>query len=114
MSVKNYKKISMKNSIFVLLLIVCLSVLNVSKIHAHPPKEKGLVLSMIQKDEEQMMLSRLYEIHQMDKTHLSATDRKLLRKEVKSIKTKMSEMKGGVYLSVGAVIIIILLLILIL
>jgi hypothetical protein len=104
----------MKKQIFIFLSLVCLSVFNVSKIQASPPKEKRVVLSIIQKEEEKLMVSRLYEIHQMDKTHLSANERKMLRKEVKSIKSKMSEMKGGVYLSVGAVIIIILLLILIL
>jgi hypothetical protein len=103
----------MKKQIFILLSLV-LSVFSVSKIQASPPKEKGVILSIAQKEEEKLMVSRLYEIHQMDKSQLSSTDRKLLRKEVKSIKSKMSEMKGGVYLSVGAVIIIILLLILIL
>ena len=103
----------MKKQIFIFLSLVCLSVFNVSKIQANPPKEKRVILSISQKEEEKLMFSRLYEIHQMDKTHLSANDRKALRKEVKSIKTKMTEMKGGVYLSVGAVIIIILLLILI-
>ena len=104
----------MKKQIFIILSFVCLSVFSVSKIQAHPPKEKGFVLSMVQKDEEKLMVSRLYEIHQMDKSQLTSKNRKVLRNEVKSIKGKMSEMKGGVYLSVGAVIIIILLLILIL
>lgn len=104
----------MKKQIFILLSLVCFSVFNVNKIQANPPKERGVVLSIAQKKEEKLMVLRLYEIHQMDKSHLSANDSKELRKEVKSIKTKMSEMKGGVYLSVGAVIIIILLLILIL
>jgi len=104
----------MKKQIIILLSLVCLTVFSVGKIQANPPKDKGVVLSMAQKEEEKLMVSRLYEIHQMDKTHLSANERKMLRKEVKSIKSKMSEMKGGVYLSVGAVIIIILLLILIL
>jgi hypothetical protein len=104
----------MKKQIFILLSFVCLTVFNVSKIQARPPKDKGVILSMAQKEEEKLMVSRLYEIHQMDKSNLSANERKILRKEVKSIKSKMSEMKGGVYLSVGAVIIIILLLILIL
>ena len=104
----------MKKQIFILLSLVCLTVVNVGKIQANPPKDKGVILSMAQKEEEKLMVSRLYEIHQMDKSNLSANERKMLRKEVKSIKSKMTEMKGGVYLSVGAVIIIILLLILIL
>jgi hypothetical protein len=104
----------MKKQIFIFISLVCLTVFHVSKLQAHPPKDKGVILSIAQKEEEKLMVSRLYEIHQMDKTRLSANERKMLRKEVKSIKSKMTEMKGGVYLSVGAVIIIILLLILIL
>ena len=57
---------------------------------------------------------RLDEIKAMDKTKLSSIERKELRKEVRSIKSQLSEMGGGVYLSVGAIIIIVLLLILLL
>ncbi|MEO6706479.1 MAG: hypothetical protein ABI297_00390 [Ginsengibacter sp.] len=56
--------------------------------------------------------TRLVEIREMDKTNLSATEKKDLRKEVKSLKKEARN--GGIYLSVGAIIIIILLLILLL
>lgn len=59
----------------------------------------------------QQLLQRLEEIRDMNKSELTRLEKKSLRKEVKEIK---KEMKGGVYLSVGAIIIIILLLILIL
>jgi hypothetical protein len=59
----------------------------------------------------QQLVQRLEEIKAMDKSTLTRSERKALRKEVKDIK---KEMKGGIYLSVGAIIIIILLLILIL
>ncbi len=85
----------MKKQIFIFISLVCLTVFHVSKLHAHPPKDKGVILSITQKDEEKLMVSRLYEIHQMDKSNLSANERKMLRKEVKSIKSKMTEMKGG-------------------
>jgi hypothetical protein len=58
------------------------------------------------------LMNRLNEIKDMDKSSLSRTDKKELRKEVKGIKKEMKALKGGVYLSVGAIIIIILLLIL--
>ncbi len=56
--------------------------------------------------------ARLFEIRNLTKTNLSASEKKELRKEVKSLK---KESRGnGIYISVGALIIIILLLILLL
>lgn len=62
----------------------------------------------------QQLLQRLENIKSMNKSMLTASEKKGLRKEVKGIKKEMKAIKGGVYLSVGAIIIIILLLILIL
>ena len=61
----------------------------------------------------QQLLQRLDEIRGMDRTELTKQERKSLRQEVRGIKKEMKKVKGGVYLSVGAIIIIILLLILI-
>ena len=60
------------------------------------------------------MIMRLNEIKEMDKTNLSFSEKKSLRKEVRSINHELKTMSGGVYLSVGAIIIIILLLIILL
>jgi methionine-rich copper-binding protein CopC len=60
------------------------------------------------------MVVRLNEIKDMDKSTLNSSEKKELRKEVKSIKASLKEKSSGVYLSVGAVIIIVLLLILLL
>lgn len=58
---------------------------------------------------------RVEEIKAMDKSHLSRQERKELRKELKEMKSEARAITGGgVYLSVGAIIIIILVLILIL
>ena len=56
---------------------------------------------------------RVYEIKAMDKSNLTKSERKELRHELKDLK-KQAKAVQGIYLSVGAVIIIILLLILIL
>jgi len=64
--------------------------------------------------DSQVLLNRLNEINAMDKAPLSGTEKRKLRKEVKTIKKELAQANGGVYLSVGAVIIIILLLILLL
>lgn len=61
------------------------------------------------------LTSRLNEIKEMDKSELSRSEKKELRKEVKAIKADLkSSGNGGIYLSVGAIIIIVLLLILLL
>ena len=63
---------------------------------------------------EVYLLNRLREIKEMTKHDLSRSEKKDLRKEVKEIRKELKVAKGGVYLSVGAIIIIILLLILLL
>jgi len=60
------------------------------------------------------LLQRLHDIKATSKSELSRQEKKSLRKEVREIKKEMAVNNGGVYLSVGAIIIIILLLILIL
>ncbi|MEA5260213.1 hypothetical protein VB264_20610 [Arcicella aquatica] len=60
------------------------------------------------------LINRLEEIKAMDKSNMSSVEKKALRKEVRSIKKSLKEVGGGVYLSVGAIIIIVLLLILLL
>jgi hypothetical protein len=57
---------------------------------------------------------RLNEINKMDKSDLKPADKRELRKEVRSIKKQMSELGGGIYISVGAIIIILLLVIILL
>lgn len=64
--------------------------------------------------EVKVMYDRLEEIKNMDKSELSSSDKKALRKEVRAIKTNLRSSGNGIYLSVGAIIIIILLLIIIL
>ena len=60
----------------------------------------------------QQLEARLTEIKNMDKSRLTKTERRNLRKEVKEI--RYEQRHYGVYISVGALIIIILLLIILL
>ena len=60
------------------------------------------------------IVARVTEIQNMDKTNLSAAEKKELKKELKDMHKKADGLNRGVYLSIGAIIIIILLLILIL
>lgn len=58
--------------------------------------------------------SRLTEIRGMDKSGLKASEKKQLRKEKRSIKSELRQVKGGVYVSAGALIVILIILILVL
>ena len=60
------------------------------------------------------LMDRLQTIKNMDRSTLSKNDRKELRKEVKDIRKETKAASGGVYLSVGAILLVILVLILIL
>ncbi|MEO8108654.1 MAG: hypothetical protein ABI594_01410 [Ginsengibacter sp.] len=62
----------------------------------------------------QQVANRLIEIRNMDKSNLTSSEKKALRKEVKEIKKEVRANSNGIYLSVGAIIIIILLLLLLL
>ena len=69
-----------------------------------PPKELPA--------EVQVMLDRLKTIKAMDKSNLSRTEKRTLRKEVRSINASLRSSGNGIYLSLGAILIIILLIIL--
>ncbi|HUX53902.1 MAG TPA: hypothetical protein VMV56_05790 [Williamwhitmania sp.] len=63
--------------------------------------------------ENDALLLRLNEIKSMDKSTLSSSEKKGLRKEVKSIRSELMRNGGGIYISgAGAIIIILLLIIL--
>lgn len=57
---------------------------------------------------------RLNEIKAMDKSNMKSAEKKSLRKEVKSINHRLHDISGGVYISVGAVILIVVLLLILL
>lgn len=58
-----------------------------------------------------VLLNRLEEIKALDKSKLTSAQKKQLRMEVKSSKKELNELGGGIYLSVGAIILILVLLI---
>lgn len=60
------------------------------------------------------LIARLHELEKVDKSKLNSVERKALRKEVRATKENVREVGGGIYISVGALIIIILLVIILL
>lgn len=75
-------------------------------------KPSSLVGSkLIESAEAKALLFRLNEINAIDKSNLKPADKKNLRTEVLSIKQQLRVISGGVYISAGALILIVLLLI---
>lgn len=64
--------------------------------------------------EAKALLLRLNEISTTDMSKLKSAEKKNMRKEVRSIKHELREIGGGVYLSVGAILLIALILIILL
>lgn len=62
---------------------------------------------------ESSLLNRLAEIKAMDKSNLSNLEKKSNRQETRSIKKQLHDGYGTIYISVGALLLIILILILI-
>lgn len=60
------------------------------------------------------LVNRLVEIKEMNLSDMNRAEKKELRKEVRAAKKELKEVGGGLYISVGAIILIALLLILLL
>jgi hypothetical protein len=110
----------MKPKIYGLFLSLLLTI-TVTNIHAAdiddktPKKERVADMTDEQKAARiEEITTRVNEIKDMNKSSLTKADRKALKKELKEMNKEARVIKGGVYLSVGAIIIIILVLILIL
>lgn len=64
--------------------------------------------------EAETLLLRLDEINAMDKSNMKASEKKNLRKEVRSIKDRLRDLGPGIYLSGAALLVIVILLIVLL
>lgn len=102
----------MKKLIYSFLLIFVVG-LSINTVSAATVKDK-VEMTTEQKVQLERITNRVEEIKAMDKSNLSRAEKKELRKELRTMKKEARAIGGGVYLSVGAIIIIILLLILIL
>ncbi|MBA4853354.1 hypothetical protein H1R81_23375 [Emticicia sp. BO119] len=67
---------------------------------------------LMSSEEGKIILSRLEEIKAMDKSEMSAKEKRELRKEVRALKAQAAQIGGGVYISAGALIVILLLILL--
>jgi len=74
----------------------------------------SLATTKTESAEANSLLLRVNAIKMMDKTKLSPSEKKDLRKELRTTKNRLKSISGGVYISAGAVILIIILLVVLL
>jgi len=99
----------------VALMILCISLSFLPLITNAANKPQSSAVDYTDSTTVSVLMNRIDEIRSMDKSTLSQSEKKNLNKEARSIKKDLKRIEnGGIYLSVGAIIIIILLLILIL
>ena len=92
-------------------MVTCLSLTFIPNgLNAMPPDSLKTELPA----EAKSLMNRLEEIKSMDKSDLGWKEKRELRKEVKTIEYRLRDIGGTVYISVGALLIIIILLILLL
>jgi len=102
----------MKKLFYSFILIFTLSTtVNATTIIDDSPKKE---LTAEQKVELESITKRVEEIKSMDRSSLTRTEKKALKKEVKELKKRADFLNQSVTLSLGAIIIILLLLIIIL
>ncbi len=103
----------MKKFIYALVLVFTLGI-STNTVSAANNKEAKTEMTAEQRAQFEKITSRVEEIRKMDKSNLTRVEKRALRAELRQMKDQARAMSGGVYLSVGAIIIVILLLILIL
>ncbi len=103
--------------IYLFLVAICLS-LSILPIQSKAafvlPETTNIVDNAKEPTEINGMQLKLNAVNAIDNANITFTERKSLKTEIRSMKQSLSEMGGGIYLSVGAIILIIILLIILL
>lgn len=117
---KIFKSTNMKKTIYLLAITLMLSFSFLSATASiASERDKNLKETPLTNEQKELRLQqitkRVEEIRDMDKSQLTRQERKELRKELKELKEQARPITGGgVYLSVGAILLIVLALILLL
>ena len=97
-----------KSTIWAVTLFLSLSslttLLSATEVKTNSPISTTIALANESK-ESKSLTDRLNEINKMDFSTMSFSEKHVLRKEARSIKSKVRRLKGGVYISAGGIII---------
>lgn len=104
----------MRNFKLLLLTSLLLLQVGVSQLYASVPPATVTTTPVEVALRTNALTSRLAEIKGMDKSGLSAAEKKQLRKEKRSVKSELRAVRGGVYVSVGALLVLLIILIILL
>ena len=97
----------MKNATtYLMILLFAFSPFAINATETDPPKTVTELPA-----EVQALVNRIEEIKEMDKSEMSSSERKELRKESRALKAEARASGSGLYLSAGAIIIILILII---
>ncbi len=96
-----------------ILLVFTFSFFSIASVQAKEDKKSEIKPTMTEA-EIQVLVDRLEVIKTMDKSNMERSEKKELRSEVREIKEDIQKNGGGVYLSIGALLLVIILLILLL
>ncbi len=108
------KNMNLPKFLKIALFVICIGSTSPAVSNTISPQTKSNSDSSKNANKTNDPLVRLQEIKDMNKENLSRAQKKDLRKEVKEIRKEIRTSKNGIYLSVGAIIIVVLLLILLL
>lgn len=105
----------MKKSILLMMLVfswlICTPLQSIAGVPTHQPKDSTETAKSLQVN---ALVSRLGELKQIDRSKLVASERRKVRKEAQGIKKELKTLDQGIYLSLGALLLVIILLILLL
>ena len=100
--------------IWVLIAVLSLPIVSTEAKAGSEEVVTGRTSPEISESSTRKLLDRLDEINTMDKSKLTPFEKKQLRKEVRATKKEIKQIGGGVYISAGAIILILILLIILL
>lgn len=103
----------MKRLFIILILFASSQFLVAAPGPGNDSKKADTELTEAQKERAVEMQTRLDEIKSMDFKSMSKTEKKDVRKELRDMKEEAKRANNGIYLSVGAIIVILLILILV-
>ena len=106
------------NHLFVLLMVLVLGAptafASESKVATENATASPKMENKLSEEEASRMTKRIEEIRDMDKTDLTVSEKRALRKELKETKKNIREDGGYIYISAGTVIVILLVLLIVL
>ena len=102
----------MKKVLFLLLTVLMIASQTYAQTEG-PSVSEASIETLNNTPDVAVLEARLHEIKDMDRSNLSKDEKRALREEVRSIRTELINSNQGVYISFGALVIIILLLVII-